>query len=66
MRWYDEILGTKWKHRILKPLTFIGPTVAALVHDRMYETNFFILSAIAGFLCMSTMMHHNIGATKKN
>ena len=61
MRWIDEILGTNWKHRILKPSTLLIPSIIGWTCDKSYETDhFFVAALIAGIIASSAMVHDNI------
>lgn len=60
VRWINEILGTNWKHRVLKPSTFLIPGIIGCVYDKLCQTNYFVPSLIAGLLAGAVMVHDNI------
>jgi hypothetical protein len=59
--WLDEILGTNWKHRALKPSTFFVPSIIGWTCDKTSNTHYFVPALIAGIVAAAAMVYKNIG-----
>jgi F0F1-type ATP synthase assembly protein I len=60
VQWVDEILGTNWKHRTLKPLGFLTPTIIGWVWDKLCQTNYLEPSLLVGIGIGAAMVYKNI------